>query len=53
MPIIEKAEYIYPNFDKKIEVFFMWFIRYLMATRRFSFTVSHFSKCIIFIFINQ
>ena len=43
--ISEKAEYKFPNFDKKLEIILTWFIRYLMATRRFSFAVSYFSKC--------
>ena len=43
--ISEKAEYKFPNFDKKLEIILTWFIRYLSATRRFSFAVSYFSKC--------
>ena len=42
--LIEKLEYKYPNLEKKLSIFFFWFFKYLMSTRRYSFILTYFSK---------
>ena len=42
--LVEKLEYKYPNLEKKLSIFFYWFFKYLMSTRRYSFILTYFSK---------
>ena len=42
--LIEKLEYKYPNLEKKLSIFFFWFFKYLISTRRYSFILTYFSK---------
>ena len=42
--VTERAEYKYPNFEKKLNFVLTYFVKYLMSTRRFSFLVTYFSK---------
>ena len=43
--IKENSEFKYPNFKVKISVLLDYFIKYLINTRRFNFTIIYFNEC--------